>query len=278
MTTERFSIDSSTKNLFDFELLFITKSKYSDDWTSVIHSHPFTEIFYITNGKGFFVNRRGKLEVRANDIFIINADMEHTEISSDESPLEYISIGINNLSFSRLARSEDSYDHYHFNDSQKYFSDYFNILVDEVRKQHYYYEKICQNYAELLITKILRKYNLQLQLEPGGILSKEVAIAKQFINQHFREQITLDQLASLTNLNRFYFSHRFKEELGRSPIDYLIYRRIEEGKFLLRSTDYTISQIANIIGFTSQSYFSEMFKKYEKKAPTTFRKNYKNNL
>lgn len=50
----RYLFDDSNLSDFNFELLYITKSKFENDWHSTTHIHPFMEIFFITEGNGSF--------------------------------------------------------------------------------------------------------------------------------------------------------------------------------------------------------------------------------
>ena len=67
-------------------------------------------------------------------------------------------------------------------------------------------------------------------------------------------------------------SHSFKNEYKVSPIDYLMKRRITEAKALLTSTDFSLTQIAEQIGFGSLAYFSKCFRKVEGTRPNEYRK------
>ena len=89
---------------------------------------------------------------------------------------------------------------------------------------------------------------------------------------HFKENLTLDQLAGLAHINKYYLSHAFRREFNISPISYLISRRIQESRFLLAETDHSLSQIAQILGFSSLSYFSQSFRRQEGISPMEYRR------
>ena len=69
--------------------------------------------------------------------------------------------------------------------------------------------------------------------------------------------MSLDDLARETHINKFYLAHAFKEEYGVSPINYMLSRRIQESRYLLRETNMSISQIARVLGFIRQLFFPE---------------------
>ena len=77
-------------------------------------------------------------------------------------------------------------------------------------------------------------------------------------------------------MNKYYLSHAFKREYGVSPISYMISRRIEESKYLLAETDLSMSQIAQLLGFSSLSYFSQVFRRTQSVTPMEFRQSVKN--
>ncbi|MDE6168313.1 MAG: helix-turn-helix transcriptional regulator, partial [Acetatifactor sp.] len=68
-----------------------------------------------------------------------------------------------------------------------------------------------------------------------------------------------------------YMVHAFTKYTGLSPINYLLQKRIQEGKALLESTACSIAQISAMLGFSSQSYFSQAFKKATGKTPAAYR-------
>ena len=76
-------------------------------------------------------------------------------------------------------------------------------------------------------------------------------------------------------MNKFYLSHAFKREYGVSPINYMISRRIDESKYLLAETDLSLSQIAQLLGFSSLSYFSQVFHRTQGISPKEYRQNQK---
>ena len=87
-------------------------------------------------------------------------------------------------------------------------------------------------------------------------------------------QRDLDEMSNkdATHINKFYLSHTFSKYLGMSPITYLIQRRLQISKDLLTQTDYSIAEIAASTGFASQSYFSQIFKKFTGISPNQYRK------
>lgn len=277
MSNERYlMMESDIKNL-SFQLESITKSKYDSDWHSTLHTHPFTELFYVVDGKGEFNIQGQRFPVKANDFVIINPQVEHTELSSPDEPLEYIVLGINGLSFSNLTPvSEGGHPFSFFNlrDEQKDILRYLNAMVQEATSQQMSYELVCHNLLEILLIKILRHQHFDLEVGKQSKATKDISFIKHYLETYYHESIQLEDLASMTHLSRFYISHSFKKEIGMSPMEYLIDIRIKESKILLRTTNYSISQVADIVGFTTPTYFSKQFRKSTGISPTDYREQF----
>lgn len=276
LSTNRHTIafSENEETNFNFKTLFISQAKYESDWISLIHTHPFTEIFYVIGGEGSFITNQHQFEVMESDVIIVNANVEHTEVSSAENPLEYIAIGIQDVSFISSTTSEfdQPFIFYNFQDKKKEVLFYLKNIIEEAESKSSNYEYICHNLLNVLFLKLLRQSNLKIEVNKQNNIGRNVAIAKQYIDHKFKENITLDVLAKITFLDRFYLSRTFKNEVGYTPIEYLNKQRIKEAKVLLRTTNFNISQIASIVGFTSQSYFTEVFNKQELITPSKFRK------
>ncbi|MBF1720833.1 MAG: AraC family transcriptional regulator [Streptococcus sp.] len=277
MSNERYLMMESDIKSLSFQLESITKSKYDSDWHSTLHTHPFTELFYVVDGKGEFNIQGQRFPVKANDFVIINPQVEHTELSSPDEPLEYIVLGINGLSFSNLTPvSEGGHPFSFFNlrDEQKDILRYLNAMVQEATSQSMSYELVCHNLLEILLIKILRHQHFDLEVGKQSKATKDISFIKHYLETYYHESIQLEDLASMTHLSRFYISHSFKKEIGMSPMEYLIDIRIKESKILLRTTNYSISQVADIVGFTTPTYFSKQFRKSTGISPTDYREQY----
>ena len=277
MSNERYLMMESDIKSLSFQLESITKSKYDSDWHSTLHTHPFTELFCVVDGKGEFNIQGQRFPVKANDFVIINPQVEHTELSSPDEPLEYIVLGIRGLSFSNLTPvSEGGHPFSFFNlrDEQKDILRYLNAMVQEATSQQMSYELVCHNLLEILLIKILRHQHFDLEVGKQSKATKDISFIKHYLETYYHESIQLEDLASMTHLSRFYISHSFKKEIGMSPMEYLIDIRIKESKILLRTTNYSISQVADIVGFTTPTYFSKQFRKSTGISPTDYREQF----
>ncbi|WP_179218625.1 helix-turn-helix domain-containing protein [Saccharibacillus sp. O23] len=93
-----------------------------------------------------------------------------------------------------------------------------------------------------------------------------------YIREHYREDLTLQDLADRFFLSREYISRRFKREFGENVFDYLANVRLERAKRLLRDSDMTVVRIAELVGYQDEKYFSRVFKKTTGCSPNEFRR------
>ena len=95
--------------------------------------------------------------------------------------------------------------------------------------------------------------------------------AREYIDAHLNESLTLEKVANHIFINKSYFSHVFHCRIGMTFSDYLTSRRIEKAKELLLSTEHAIQDIAHLCGFSSSAYFSSVFKRKTNQTPKQFR-------
>lgn len=272
MSHTMYKIGDSPSRAIPFKLLYITHSTYDKGWHSTSHTHHFTELFYIVKGKGSFQLTTHDIPVIKNDLVIINPHVEHTETSNEDDPLEYIALGLEGVSFTLPDEDQSPIGLFTYQDDQRDVLFYLQKLLDEVNKQAEDYASICRNIIEILIVKLRRAKEMTVKTNEPKKLSQSVALVKYYIDQNYQDPLTLDTLASVGNINKYYLAHIFKEEVGSSPIDYLIQVRMKEAKTFLESTDYTIAEISEFSGFSSPSFFSQAFKRETKETPSSYRK------
>jgi mannose-6-phosphate isomerase-like protein (cupin superfamily) len=128
MSSNLFGFKKNEINKMDTKFIYISKSKYESDWHSTMHTHSFTELFYVLNGSGIFKIENEELNVKENDLVIVNPHVSHTESSKDSNPLEYIVIGIDGLSLT-TEYSMDQISQIVGFTSQSYFNQIFKKRV-----------------------------------------------------------------------------------------------------------------------------------------------------
>ena len=97
----------------------------------------------------------------------------------------------------------------------------------------------------------------------------------EWMNHHYQESITLEKLASISNISPFHLQRMFKHSKKMSPLEYINKVRLEKATSFLIDTDKSITAIGMEVGFSNSSYFSTSFKRETGFTPIMFRKKYK---
>lgn len=270
MSNRRYEIKPQNFQKLNSKLLYISMSEYQGDWSSIPHTHNFSELFYVVKGKGTFYIDEQTYPINSNDLVIVSPNTAHTEQSINSSPLEYIVLGIEGIAF---MDSEAAYSKIIYNYGQKTeILNLLNLILDEVQAEQPGYHLVCQHLLDVLLIQIMRSQKLVPVLINSVKMTKECGQIKRYLDSNYSEAITLDALAKKAHVNKYYLVHAFTRYTGLSPISYLSRKRLQVGQELLVSTDYSISQIAQCLGFSSQSYFSQVFRKETGMTPNEYRK------
>ena len=274
MSHTNYTFSRATESLPRQQMILrsVASAKYGGDWYSIPHAHSHTELFYIVGGDGQFQINGQLFPVQAHQLVVVNPNILHTEVSYEAHPLEYIVLGIEGLELTIPDTDEARYCIYSFPEDNPVLTCMQKIL-QEMQDRKPEYQTLCLAYMDIIMVALMRSASVSVtQAHARFPTNRQCAAVRHYIEQHYKENITLDLLAEKASINKYYMAHAFKREYGVSPINYLIACRIQEGKRLLAETDLSLSQIATVLGFSSSSYFSQSFRNAEGTSPTEYRK------
>jgi AraC-like DNA-binding protein len=140
------------------------------------------------------------------------------------------------------------------------------MIIEMQNKRSFYTAKLNHHVGELIIE--LLRYDVFTTSEPSV---DKVIYAKNYIDENVSQKISVDLLADLVGYSYDRFRHLFKEEYGLSPMQYVMSKRFELAKRLLKQTDLSISAISNESGFSNDTQFCSLFKKETGLSPRRYR-------
>lgn len=140
----------------------------------------------------------------------------------------------------------------------------------------YYAQKIeqCQSMADTtkLGAQILEDYVARVrESRENPDVSDSIRNSCEYIKAHLTEPIQVKKLAQQSGYAEYYFSHKFKKEMGVSVKEYILHEKIEQAKVMLTSSDESIQKIGDSLAFGSRSYFYTCFQKAEGMSPSEYR-------
>lgn len=156
------------------------------------------------------------------------------------------------------------------------FSKHFSSITRDLRSV---LAKIMATYNPDELREIIRKYIEKItervlishQEKVNSIIDK----ANDYLYKNYSREITLDEISRVVNLSPYYFSRFYKEQSGVNFIDRLIAIRIEKAKEYFENTDYSIKEVAGLVGYPDPNYFSKLFKKMTGYTATEYKEYYR---
>jgi len=140
----------------------------------------------------------------------------------------------------------------------------------------YYMQMIedCKNIAETSATcnTLMEDYVQRVQQEKKkNSISGQIKNVCDYIAMHIKDKLSIPQLAKQAGYTEYYFSHKFKNEMGCSVADYIKREKIRQAKLMLAGTKMSIQEISDELSFGSRSYFSSSFQKETGTSPSEYR-------
>lgn len=249
-------------------LTFEDLTKENSPFNIQHHTVKLLQFIYILNGSLTVSHLSHTYHLKTGDYFLIYLN-EATTIEAMSRDLEIYDVKISSVNLHELLNRQNEQIFSYFPSPDNQVKMFLELMAGENSVSN---RVVQQMLLETLFVKIIRDQDIELIELPSHQSHHEVDSVKQYIHTHFAKNITLDYLAELSGMNKYYLVHIFKRDTGKSPIDYLIHVRLEEAKSLLINSTLPIAKIAELVGFSSQSYFSKMFKRETKVNPSHFRK------
>jgi transcriptional regulator GlxA family with amidase domain len=152
---------------------------------------------------------------------------------------------------------------------------YLNLMIYLVEK--YFGHDIALRTAKMYLIDMDRPSQLPFQIHrfPVTYSDGSIARAQEFIREHFKEDLTIDDVARRAGMSVRNFSRRFKIATGESFANYTQKLRIETAKRLLESTEFSASEIMYQVGYNDERSFRRLFKHHSGLSPKQYRTKFK---
>lgn len=248
------------------------------------HHHIEYELFYLKNGRAIFGIEDQEFKLYPGDFLFINPGVTHYAKSAGEGEVyNYVAMVFD---ISLLGKPGDPCRQFFENIRIKRFvtmpkeiSEKLVQATDLVEKKSEGYEIVVKSVLYDIISFVITsgQYEVVSLIENKKTYNiSAIETALNFIKEHFRENICLEDLLGLTNYSKSHFIRLFKEHTGYNFVDYINKYRIEKTCLDLIYTDKNVTEVATENGFNNVQYYSRTFKKYMKTTPKQYRKNGKN--
>jgi AraC family L-rhamnose operon regulatory protein RhaS len=158
----------------------------------------------------------------------------------------------------------------------------FALLLDKVRRMETELEgqktenRIAALAYFLLIITFLRRHRRPWESSGSTEAGHRVSRALGFIEEHFSDLITVEDIVSHSQVSRRHFFRLFEQALGVAPMEYLKKLRLQKAASMLLTTNVSVTQVAFACGFNDSNYFSSLYHKEFGMSPSQFKKDGRN--
>ena len=243
---------------------------YSDwtggDHSTLMHRHEhIAEILLILKGRGLYTVDLRRYEVTAGDVILCNSGALHDEFPQAGEPYRTLCLGIGNLALPDLPAGsflESRFSPMFHRPEQ--FGDLMQLFCQMDRyaaERESGYQALCQ-YLMLASLELVRRMTAGRKEAYVTQADSTFGRVARYIDQHYAEDCSIEQLGHLFYLSPYHLSHMFRQKTGYSLKQYVLRRRIGEAQMRLVNSLDSVQTIAEAVGFEDASYFSRIFSKY----------------
>ncbi len=272
------------KDDIEIKILNANESFLTNENSSRIQFHPFIYFYFIVEGSGTFFIENDSIKIKKNDLVIINSNIGHNlYVDEDEYAVKTLGFGLESIGLtSHLdeVQSEeelelDNFFHITWENKEAKINEIFTKIVNEFHSENLYAKTLADALASYFLINFLRHFRNEIEVVPDININRRIDYIKSYIDNNYSLDLSLEGLSNMAYMNKFHLIAEFKQSYRVTPIEYLILKRIEVSKGLLISTNHSMETIAEIVGFNSQSYFNQVFRKKVGITPSQFRKKHR---
>ena len=198
-------------------------------------------VHYVKNGKGFFETEGVRYDIGPGEIFILYENQIGYYEADESDPWEYIWIGFNG----ELAKKLKTLD--------KQVMEFSGSVFEEIAES----EKINDTRSEYLAGKLFEFISILFDKKGKQSYVEQV---KDYVKLNYMLPLYVEDIAGMLNVNRRYLSRLFREEVGIPIKNYIINVKMNRAEQLLKQ-GFTVSNVAELVGYEDVFNFSKMYKK-----------------
>ena len=230
------------------------------------------QLLYIVSGKGHFYFHGEDRVVYAGRMVLIQPRQEQRYEYFGEDKPEVYWVHFTGSDVKNILRSYNipMDDPIFYSGASSTYSYLFKEMIHELQD--------CKIGFEDLLTMYLRQIFLLVQRTRqeerptvSTYIQEEMEFARRYFNEHYNEPISIQEYAESRNMSVCYFQRNFKQIVKHTPMQYLLTIRVNNAASLLETTDYSMAEIAAIVGYEDPLYFSRLFRKIKGVSPRDYR-------
>lgn len=231
------------------------------------------QLLYVASGKTVFYFNGEPKEVAAGHMVLFQPKQEqHYEYFAVDRPevywVHFTGSDVRNI----LKHYDIPLDrHVIYSGSSATYAYLFKEMIHELQTCRTGFEELLEMYLRQIFLLVQRSWE-ERKPTVSSYLQEEIDYARKYFNEHYNEDISIEEYAQSRGMSVSWFLRNFKQMTMKSPMQYILTIRINNAVSLLETTDYNVTEISTIIGYDNPLYFSRIFKKQKGVSPSDYRK------
>lgn len=234
------------------------------------------QLLFVASGKThFYIGGKDQIVTAGHMVLFQPKEEQHYEYFGEDKPEVYW-VHFTGSSVKEILRSYDIPldEHIFFAGTPAAYTQLFKNMIEELQNCKVGYRQMLEmNLRQLFL--MIQRTRLEKPPLVTTAVQQEMDFARQYFHEHYNEPINIEEYAQSRHTSISLFMRNFKKVYGVSPKQYILNIRMNNAQNLLESTDYTVAEIAAIVGYDNALYFSRIYHKQKGQAPSDYRKKMK---
>ena len=234
------------------------------------------QLLFVASGKThFYIGGKDQIVTAGHMVLFQPKEEQHYEYFGGDKPEVYW-VHFTGSSVKEILRSYDIPldEHIFFAGTPAAYTQLFKNMIEEFQNCKVGYRQMLEmNLRQLFL--MIQRTRLEKPPLVTTAVQQEMDFARQYFHEHYNEPINIEEYAQSRHTSISLFMRNFKKVYGVSPKQYILNIRMNNAQNLLESTDYTVAEIAAIVGYDNALYFSRIYHKQKGQAPSDYRKKMK---
>ena len=234
------------------------------------------QLLFVASGKThFYIGGKDQIVTAGHMVLFQPKEEQHYEYFGEDKPEVYW-VHFTGSSVKEILRSYDIPldEHIFFTGTPAAYTQLFKNMIEEFQSCKVGYREMLEmNLRQLFL--MIQRTRLEKPPLVTTAVQQEMDFARQYFHEHYNEPINIEEYAQSRHTSISLFMRNFKKVYGVSPKQYILNIRMNNAQNLLETTDYTVAEIAAIVGYDNALYFSRIYHKQKGQAPSDYRKKMK---
>lgn len=230
------------------------------------------QLLYIVSGKGhFYFHGEDRVAYAGHMVLIQPRQEQRYEYFGEDKPevywVHFTGSDVKNILRSYHIPMDDPI---FYSGASSTYSYLFKEMINELQNCKTGYEDLLAMYLRQIFL-LVQRTRQEERPTVSTYIQEEMEFARRYFNEHYNEPISIQEYAESRNMSVCYFQRNFKQIVKHTPMQYLLTIRVNNAASLLETTDYSMAEIAAIVGYEDPLYFSRLFRKIKGVSPRDYR-------